>query len=190
MKLFNFFNFFRRSNGQSNQTPNQDQVSNTDGLKIPKELFIDDNDPEFSGFGWGKDKKVGLDLVYDYLQIDFERKGYEDALVTPDEKYMYDNISILLYDLNILVQKADYYYTKIIKDIEFHIDSRKRMGLIDLVIELQSQRDLAVYEMDKLKLILDDIKSGNGATKRIEASYRKGFLRGIYSISKSKILNN
>lgn len=188
MKLFNFLKFFGQRKG--NSTQNQNQGTNTDIPKIPRELFIDESDPEFSGFGWGKDKKVGLDLVYDYLQIDFERKGYEDALVAPDEKYMLDNINILLYDLNILAQKADHYYTKIIKDIEFHIESRKRLGLVDLVIELQSQRDMAIYEMEKLKLILDDIKSGNGATKRIEASYRKGFLRGVYSISKSKILNN
>jgi hypothetical protein len=64
------------------------------------------------------------------------------------------------------------------------------MGLIDLVEELNSQRDVLLYQMEKLNKIMSDIAVGNGVTKRLESSYQKGFLRGVSSLTKSRFMGN
>lgn len=183
------FNLFRKKQGLQNQQPAlNDAPNNVSNPRVPKNIFIEESEPEFIKLK--NSEKVGIELVYDYLQIDFERKGYEDALVNADESYMNDNVDLLIYDLSILVQKVDNFYTKQLKELEFHIESRKRMGLIDLVEELNSQREVLLYQMEKLNKIMSDIAIGNGVTKRLESSYQKGFLRGVSSLTKSRFMGN
>lgn len=189
------FNLFRRKNSSEDAinsavAPVTPPAATNEPPRVPKSIFIEENGPENKSLSFRtNDPKVGIDLIYDYLQIDFERKGYDDALTNPDESYKNDNIKLLKMDLAILVQKVDSYYTERLKELDFHIESRKRSGLVDLVMELNSQKEIVLNHIEKLNGIKNDIETGNGMTKRVELSYQRGFLRGLSSITKSKIMN-
>lgn len=131
----------------------------------------------------------GLDAVYEFLQFDYESRGYNDALTNPDESYKADNIKLFHHDLIILLDRSMVYYDGLLKDIDFHISSRSRAGLIDLVEELRIRKELVLDHIAKLKVIKEEAVSGSGATQRIALSYQRGFMRGLSAISQSKLFN-
>ncbi|MEW5846431.1 MAG: hypothetical protein AB1777_09225 [Bacteroidota bacterium] len=191
------FNLFRRKKTEVQVSPaaspvpiNGNTVNEPEPPRVPKSVFIEENAPDFQSLTFKSNgQKIGIDLVYDFLQVDYERKGYEDALTNPDESYKNDNINLLRMDLAILVQKVDNYYTEILKELDFHIESRKRSGLVDLVLQLNSKREVVVDQMERLNAIKFDIEQKNGITQRIVLSYQRGFLRGLAALSHSSVMN-
>lgn len=131
----------------------------------------------------------GLDAVYEFLQFDYESRGYNDALTNPDESYKADNIKLFHHDLIILLDRSMVYYDGLLKDIDFHISSRSRAGLIDLVEELKIRKEVVLDHISKLKVIKQEAVTGSGATQRIALSYQRGFMRGLSAISQSKLFN-
>lgn len=131
----------------------------------------------------------GIDAIYSFLQSDYETKGYDDALTNPDESYKNDNIRLLRQDLMILIDRSIYHYETQIRETEFHISSRSRAGLVDLVDELKMQKDLLQSHIEKVKQIKAEVDSETGSGQRVVLSYQRGFMRGLYAISQSKFFN-
>lgn len=132
----------------------------------------------------------GLDAIYAFLQFDYESRGYNDALSNPDESYKSDNIKLFKHDLMILIDKSSIYYEDLLKEVEFHISSRSRAGLIDLVEELKIRMQIVTDHREKIKVIREEAMNGTGATERIALSYQRGFMRGLSAISQSKVFNS
>jgi hypothetical protein len=133
---------------------------------------------------------MGLDAIYAFLQYDYESRGYNDALTNPDESYKSDNIKLFNHDLLILIDKSITYYEDLLKEIEFHISSRSRAGLIDLVEELKIRLQIINEHREKIKLIKEEAINGTGNTQRIALSYQRGFMKGLSAISQSKVFNS
>jgi hypothetical protein len=132
----------------------------------------------------------GLDAIHAFFQSDYESKGYNDALTNPDDSYKTDNIKLLNLDLMILIERTSIYYEDLAKEVEFHISSRSRAGLIDLVEELKTRMQIINDHREKLRAIKEEAQSGAGPIQRIGLSYQRGFMRGLSSISQAKFLNN
>lgn len=132
---------------------------------------------------------IGLDAVYAFLQFDYESKGYNDALSNPDDSYKSDNIKLIGHDLLILIDRSVNYYETLLKELDFHISSRTRAGLIDLVEELKIRQEIIKDQLEKIKAVKAEAMSGSGATQRIALSYQRGFMKGLSAISQSKMFN-
>jgi hypothetical protein len=128
-----------------------------------------------------------IDAIYEFLQYDYESRGYNDALTNPDESYKSDNIKLFAHDLQILIDRSSIYYEELLKEVDFHINSRSRAGLIDLVEELKIKRELVLDHMTKVKALKEEALNGSGSTGRIALSYQRGFMRGLSAISQSKL---
>ena len=135
------------------------------------------------------DGSIGLDAIYTFFQDDYESRGYNDALTNPDDSYKTDNIRLFHHDLLILIDRSSSYYESFLKELDFHIGSRTRAGLIDLVEELKIRKEIVTDLLGKIRIIKEDAVNGNGATQRIALSYQRGFMRGLSAISQSKIFN-
>lgn len=131
----------------------------------------------------------GLDSIYAFLQNDYETRGYNDALTNPDESYKNDNISLIQHDLMILIERTATYYETMLKETDFHISSRSRAGLIDLVEELKIRKEITMDHLEKVKQIKAEAQNSGNASQRIVLSYQRGFMRGLYAISQSKLFN-
>jgi len=85
------FNLFRKSNRESST----DQVA--DSIDVSRDLFIEDKNPEDQEPYFKSNGEVkGIESVYEFLQADYEKKGYDDALTNPDDSYKSDNINLLI----------------------------------------------------------------------------------------------
>lgn len=173
------FNFFRKQ-----QQIEQPLVPTTP--EIPKAVFVEENAPEEIN----KANELGIQAIYNFLLEDFEGRGYNDALVNPDDSYKSDNIRLLSQDLDILIQKVGTYYQDRFKEVDFHIASRSRAGLVDLVEELKTLQGTLKDHMAKIEIIRLDNESQRGATQRIVLSYQRGFMRGLSTLTQSKLFSD
>lgn len=131
----------------------------------------------------------GIFRIYNYLQQDFEAKGFNDALISPDDGYKNDNIRLIRYDLEILIHQVKTYHDSLMKDMEFHIHSRGRAGLIDLVDELKIKQTDLLDHMEKVKEFERSVATDSGLCERAILAYKRGFMKGMASITQAYLLN-
>ncbi len=183
-----FFDFFRASKKQ------QPQPGAVDKQEIPvsRSLFVDDREPDMPGRPAPVPQPVpelkGIDAVYDFMQNDFEQQGYEDALAMPDWKYMQDNVELIMHDLRIIIQKACSWYEEELLKFEYHIATRSRAGLMDLVEELKAKQNILRTAYEKVKEIGLNSVDIVGMPLKMKLAYEKGFRRGLEAISRSTLL--
>src|ERR1035437_2239572 len=74
-----------------------------------------------------------LDEIYKYLRVDFESRGYDDAMSNPDTSYRDMNKQLIVSNLKVLFKQIKQIYIDNLKTTDFHIKSREQAGLIDIV---------------------------------------------------------
>ena len=169
------FNFFKKKNQDQKETLTEEIIV------PPKELFVEEK--TITSSSEQKEYKYNLDSIYAFASKDYEEKGYDDALVNPDNSYSEDNIKLLHYDFQVLIKRAYKTYEDYIKDIEFHIESRQNAGLIDTVKLLETTLIKTKDSIEEVKQIEVDFDKYTGLTERIALSYRRGFMRGLAAMS-------
>lgn len=169
-----FFDIFKR------------KTETTENHTPPKELFIEEEEIVTDNMPSGP--IINLDTIYNYVDTDFEEKGYNDALVSPDLSYRDNNLKLLKYDLQIMIKRAFRTYDDYEKDLEFHLSTRKEAGLIDTVKLIESKLLKVKEAVHELSEIDKDYNAGTGLVERIELSYQRGFSRGLAAMS-DEILN-
>jgi hypothetical protein len=135
-------------------------------------------------------KITNVEGLYLYLQNNWEEKGFNDALANPDDSYRLDNLEFLTIDFELKVDQLLMHYSDKLNEIDFHILSRSKAGLVDLVDELKQHAVKLKSHVDQLNKFKQEISQNTGALKRILLSYNKGFMRGLSAITVSKFLNN
>jgi hypothetical protein len=178
------FNFFNRTNNRKLKDSN-----GTASSEISKNRSIEEMGPSDKQLLSNNGKSEGIDQVYSFLQADYESKGYNDSLVNPDDSYKTDNIKLIKLDLHIIIEKTSTYYENLISELNFHITTRNRAGLLDLVQELENRKKLVEDYKVKLREIKDGMNDENGICQRIILSYQRGFMRGLSAITQSNVLN-
>ena len=135
------------------------------------------------------DGEGGINEIFAFLQADYESRGYNDALINPDESYSTDNAVLLHHDLMILIDKSVTHYEGLLKEIDFHIGSRSRAGLVDLVEALRIRKEIVTDHLARVRQIREEAVGGTGVTQRIALSYRRGFMRGLSAITQSRVFS-
>jgi hypothetical protein len=131
----------------------------------------------------------GIHLLYDFLDKNYESKGYNDALINPDTTHLEQNVIALKNDLERSIRKVKTFYEDFIRQINFHITSRGRSGMIDTVEELTVKKEIAESHIKQVKEIEEQAKLNEGVGHGIVISYTRGFRNGLAAISSHIILN-
>ncbi len=185
MGLFKLFN--RQQNNANN--PAQDESLIND---IPEETFIEKEQPEMDQKAEKSTTPAinGIHTLYEFLDKNHESKGYQDALMNPDTSHLYQNVIALKNDLERSIRKVKTFYEDFIRQIDFHITSRGRSGMIDIVEELSVKKATAESHIKQVIEIEEQAKQDKGVGHGIIISYTRGFRNGLAAISGHSILNN
>lgn len=161
-------------------------------IEIPEKLFVEYQKPnKLTDTSNGEPENVNsLRFLYVFLERNFEKKGYEDALINPDTSYMEENIVNIRNELSLIVSKTRVYYTRYLRTIDFHIDTRRRNGMIETVEELLAYRENIEEEFRIVTSIEEDSVKGIGLSENPILSYKKGFRNGFAAITYNTILAN
>lgn len=183
---------------QQSETPfkeeRTDQIEKkSTSFEIPQELFIET--PKLTSSSPAPEslnqlEVANLQTLYNYLDQSLEKKGYEDALTNPDTSYMEEQIQYMTNQLGLLIARIRTYYASHLRSLDFHIETRKRSGMLELVDELLTHRATVLEEINVVDSIEEAAKRKEGISQNIILSYRRGFRNGIaaitYSIFKPK----
>jgi len=159
---------------------------------IPESIFVEYQNPNTNARMETNESEMevyNLNTLYRYLEQNLEKKGFEDALTTPDTSYMNENINFLQNELNLIISKVKTYYKNYIRQIDYHIDTRRRNEMIEVVDELLMQKANVEDEMRIVASIEEDSKKGNGITQNVILSYKRGFKNGFAAITYGTIFN-
>lgn len=185
------FSFFNRKQGQSQNFQSSSAIDRANQDEPPEEVFIEkektDNhnaqdQPE------GKKFSHGIEVLFEFLEKNFEDKGYDDALINPDDTHMQQNIQALKNEMERVIRKVKTFYEDFIRETDFHISSRSRSGMIDTVEELSMKKATAESHMNQVMEIEKDAENNQGLGQGVIVSYTRGFRNGLAAISHHSIL--
>lgn len=183
MGLFNFFNQ-RKENANLNG-------SNGVLPEIPENVFVENQKPEggvSTETASSPNNVNGINLLFSFLERNHESKGYDDALVNPDNTHLDEYVKSLKNELEKTFRKVKTFYEDFIREIDFHIDSRSRTGMIDTVGELTVKKEIAEMHIKQVLEIEAEAKNNTGVGQGIVLSYTRGFRNGLAAISHHSIL--
>ncbi|MDQ8003382.1 MAG: hypothetical protein REI64_01205 [Pedobacter sp.] len=157
--------------------------------EIPERLFIEKEQVEEKNVNANSFKiESNIEQLFNFLDRNHETKGYEDALMNPDISHLDQNILALKNDLERTIRRVKTFYEDFTREIDFHIDSRSRSGLVDIVDELKMKRSIAESHMVKVLEIESDAANNKGDSQGMIISYTRGFKNGLSAISHHSIL--
>mgnify|MGYP006391486755 FL=1 len=157
---------------------------------LEQEVLVDETNEEKSvnnmitiSYGTGKP----IDLIYKFLKDDYESKGYDDALSNPDTSYREMNKSMIKSSLEVKFKQVHRKYEDDLRTIDFHINSRKEAGLVELVKELETKKEILLQHVKELNTMEQDFINEAPYMMGMLFSYERGFLRGLAALSLEQI---
>ncbi len=172
MGLFNFWQKKPADLNGHTTAPAQDAAATTPAKASPAEA--------------GQDN---IHALFNFLSKDYQQQGFDDALVNPDTSYMNQNLEAIQGDLQMVVRRVKVYYADAIQQLEFLMESRSRMGMIDIVDELKMKLDKAKSHQEQVLIMEKEAQEGLGATQRVIISYKRGFTNGLAAIAYQQMNN-
>lgn len=189
------FNFFKNSAKNGTYPSLNGTATVTAPLpEIDEKVFIEplpgSPTPSTSNFTESRQSPVdhNIALLFSFLDRNHEGKGYDDALLNPDSSHLNQNLEALKNELSRTINKVKTFYGDFIQETEYHITSRGRSGMVDMVEELEMKKNIALGHIEKVKAIEQSLAQENGECKGILISYTRGFKNGLAAISHHHIL--
>ena len=186
MGLFDFIKSKKDSTGQTADSEAIQEVSQEDTKIVDRKLFVKDLN---ASNAQGANSETSWERIFNRIRRNYELEGYNDALSTADNKYRDDNIQILKLDLAADIQEAEIDIKEYLKEVEFHISSRTKAGLLDLVEELESKKAICQERLKTMEEIKMDITNETGTAIRIILAYKRGFNKGLAALSMANVIN-
>jgi len=186
MGLFNFFNRKNGSESHLNGADSGEKISeNGQGVIIETGNGLNHESEKNASTG----SEHGINLLFQFLEKNYEKKGYDDALMNPDNTHLEQNIAALKNELERTIRKVKTFYEDFIREINFHISSRTRSGMVDTVEELNAKKETAESHIRQVLEIEQEANESRGVAQGIILSYTRGFRNGLAAISHHSIMN-
>lgn len=161
-------------------------------VEIPENIFVEFEKPIKPTHMEPTDEKDDvndLKALYKFLEQSHEKKGYEDALMNPDTSSMEEQVVLLQNGLNLMLSKVKTYYSTYLRNIDFHLETRKRNGMVETVDELETHKQNIKEEISIVQGIEEEALKGAGLSQNMILSYRRGFKNGFAAITFNNILS-
>ena len=185
MGLLNFFN--RKNDTKTTEMNNEIEHKQEDKI-IDRNIFVKDPHNNISNH-ISEDDSTAWKRIFNRIRKDYEIEGYNDALSTADVKYRDDNKEILKLNLRIDIEEAEVEIREYLKELDFHIKSRAKAQLNDLVEELESKKNVFDERLKKLNEMKEDLKNDTGISLRIQLAYNRGFNKGMAALTIANVIN-
>jgi hypothetical protein len=182
--------YLKRTFGRGEEPAELEIVDNS----IDKSLFVAEDDDALTVDSRPEtvvtSKSTLIDEIFAYLNMDFESKGYADAIVQPDSHYLNENLELLVRDYQLKIDQARHKFQEFLTELNFHITTREAMGLTEVVEGLKAKKTIVTEHLNFVEQERQDIAANRGKIERIKLSYTKGFKRGASALSNSFITSS
>ncbi len=128
-----------------------------------------------------------IDVIYSYIQTDYEQDGYNDAMCNSDIQYKESKKKIINNGLKMLFEQVRLRYESDIRDINVQIDIVETQGLTSSSMSLKARKETYNEHLKKIKEMEDALDVGESKMMSMIDSYERGFLKGVAAKSESFI---
>ncbi|MFN4298834.1 MAG: hypothetical protein ACK4EX_03775 [Thermaurantimonas sp.] len=198
-----FFDFFKRKPDDSNNQ-NQDDKGSQDSritsngvYDVPREMFIEENPPKGVQTSNSNDQQKQSEMNQSYTVLkgiraviasfseDFEKKGFDDALVIQDRNFMNKGIELLKLKLHSVIEQFLLDISNEIISLESRIQQLRDFNLNDYANSLLSNLNNLKKELEHIKEYQKDFQEEGNLTQKCLLSYERGFMKGIVHLYKN-----
>ena len=180
MGLFSFLGISKKNSETSDQA-----VTETAKPEIPSDKFVDNSDPNAKVRTVTYGTQHSIDVIYAFINDDYEDQGYEDAMCNSDNSYKDSKKEIIHNQLKQLFEQVDLRYRNDIRVLKVQIESIENQGLIDKARELGARLETYLEHIDKLEEMEKGLDANDPKMTSMILSYERGFLKGLIAKSDS-----
>ena len=160
--------------------------------EIREEDFIDNTDPENQkldnvyqvSYGTG----FAIDAIYGFIKRDFEQKGFEDAMVNPENSYKESGMLLVKNELKQLFEQVRLKYRGDLRLLQVQIDNLEKQGLPYQAANLYARKETYLEHMKKIDDMEQKLEIEEASMMTPIYTYERGFLKGLSA--KSDIILN
>lgn len=181
-----FFNWSFFKSSQDKETSKVEEVK----PEIREEDFVDNSDPETDNnvyqiaYGTG----FAIDAIYAFIKHDYEQKGFDDAMVNPENSYKESGKTLIKNELKQLFEQVRLKYRADLRLLQVQIDNMEKQGLPVQAANLYARKETYEEHMKKIEDMEKRVEEQEDSMMSPIYTYERGFLKGLAAKSDS-ILN-
>lgn len=153
--------------------------------EIKESDFIDTSDPNsteqpqpavktiFIGTG------MPIDLIYSYIEQDWEHQGYLDAQSNPDLKYMTTKVEMLKNNLVHRFELTTMNYDIKKADLMNQMETANQLGLLTSINLINSRLAIIKQHVEKIDLMAQQLAQEEPSMMVMMETYKRGFANGV-----------
>lgn len=173
--------------------PNENEFPKEDKKpEIREEDFIDNTDPVDQNLSSVYQVTYGtgfaIDAVYGFIKRDFEQKGFEDAMVNPENSYKESGMLLIKNELKQLFEQVRLKYRGELRLLQVQIDNLEKQGLPYQAANLYARKETYEEHMRKIDEMEQKLENEEVSMMTPIYTYERGFLKGLSA--KSDIILN
>lgn len=173
MTLFNIFK--RRSTSAS--TPNELVPATINNENPVASTVPVSNSGKIISITYGTG--MPIDVIYAFLNEDYEQAGYEDALVNSNAEYCKTKETILIHKLEQLFKRIQLRYRGDIVDLDNRIANAKTLFALQTVAKLEARKEICEEHIAEINDMMQKLKAESPEMMTMIESYRRGFVKGF-----------
>lgn len=185
-----FFNWFGKSKPQVAENGDKDDEDKS-LPEIKREDFVDDSDPKnderiIIRYGTG----MPIDLIYAYIDKDYEQVGYDDAICNVDNTYKESKKEIIHNGLKRLFEQVRLKYRGDLRDLDVQIGIVEQQGMINTAEALKARKETFLEHLKTINEMEQCLDKKETQMYSMIYSYERGFYRGLAARAQSYLNNS
>ena len=130
-----------------------------------------------------------IDEIFVLVRANYEKRGYDDAMRSPDGNYMKAGSAKIISELMARINQVTLIYEKFLSDVNVQIQILEEQGLLDMKKTLMSKQLLYEKHLVRLKEMKEMAEKRDSEMMGMVQSYERGFQSGIIE-GVNVLLNN
>ena len=151
---------------------------------------IDQKDAETKSYWINYGTGFPIDVIYGYINRDFEQKGFDDAMVNMDPSYKESGKKLIVNKLKVLFQQVSLRYQGDLQELAVTIETMQSQGLPLQMKRLETRQKQLENHVKRIEEMKMSLERGDEEMMRMVMSYERGFKKGMIAKSNSMLNNN
>jgi len=126
-----------------------------------------------------KEKDYTLTLLYEFLDGNYEERGYLDSLLYPETWYMEQNLESLKNEFLRMIHRVKFRYEDYISEADFLLESRIKPQKIESLEEVILKKKKAQDQLARVLEIEKGVEGNKVESQGYVFSYIRGFQKGL-----------
>lgn len=119
-----------------------------------------------------------IDIIYAFVNHDYEQEGYQDALVNPDAGYCTAKESMIQNQLQQLFRRILLRYRDEIRGIDVQIANAKSLFALTSASMLEARKETCEEHIAEINQMIEKSNAKSPEMMTMIESYRRGFTKG------------